>query len=159
MKVDLRIVGIFYNTSVDVPEGSTVKDVLVAAQNQVTAGTSFSYVPVLKNGVESPESFRAFYESGFTRGQGANQRKYASGTYELAENLKGTREAYTVWQYYIFKPGDVLLNVNQRFVPYDDKAEALVYDKGRVIWRLVTILKNSEEGLDKPIRGATGPIA
>ncbi|MEM7599320.1 MAG: hypothetical protein AAF382_16620 [Pseudomonadota bacterium] len=159
MKVDLRVVGIFYNTSVEVPEGSTVKDVLVAAENQVTSGDTFSYVPVLKDGVESPESFRAFYQSGFSRGEGVKKRNYAAGTYELSENLKGTRESYTVWQYYIFKPKNELINVSQRFIPYDDKTEAIVFDAGRVVWRLVTVLKNSEEGLDAPVRGATTPLA
>ena len=155
MKVELRVVGIFYNTTVNVEAGSTVKDVLVAAQNQTTAGTTFSYVPVLKDGVESPASFRAFYEAGFTRGSGPKMRSYASGTYELGENLEGTNESYTVWQYYILKPGNELINVSQKFVPYDDKTEAVVFGGGRVIWRLVTVLKDAAENLGVPNRGET----
>ena len=143
MAIGLRVVGIFYRTSVEVQGGSgTVKDVLLAAQSQITGGTSFSFNVVKSpNGYESPSAFRAFYEAGFT--SQASGISYDEGEYFLAENLNGN--PYTVWQYYIVDKDGKVLNRDAGFIPYDDPQKALVEDGQSVVWRLVSILKGPSE--------------
>lgn len=152
--ITLRVVGIFYNTTVDLGEmGGTVKEVLDAATNAVTTGDTFSYVATPRtDGFSSPESFKAFYQSGFTRGTGPSIRTYDAGTYELkesfsAENPDPAAESYSVWQYYILDDEKKLLTIDQVFVPFD-APEARVPAGGMVIWRLVTIRKNSAEAFE-----------
>ncbi|MEO0466889.1 MAG: hypothetical protein AAF216_10120 [Pseudomonadota bacterium] len=138
MAIGLRIVGIFYRTEVDLgEEGGTVKDVLDAAQGQITAGTSFSYGTANLHGFESPNIFRAFYESGFV--SPASGQSYDGGEYLLSENTT-TRPSYTVWQYYIIDKHGRVLNRGNGFVRYDNPEKAKVEDGQRVVWRLLTIL-------------------
>lgn len=138
MSISLRVVGIFYRTSVDLKTGSgTVKDVLEAAQSQITGGTSFNFSAVVRpDGMESPDTFRAFYESGFM--SAASGIYYPEGEYVLSENLSGS--PYTVWQYYILDKDGKFINRDAGFVPYDDPVNALVEDGQSVIWRLVSVL-------------------
>lgn len=137
MAIGLRIVGIFYRTKVELAAGGTVKDVLDTAAAQITTGDTFSYEAVPKGGTLSPQSFRAFYESGFT--SQASGLRYPSGTYELKEDLDA-RPAYTVWQYYIFDADNTFINRDKGFVPFDDAQKAFVKDGQSVIWRLVSVI-------------------
>ncbi|MEM1287367.1 MAG: hypothetical protein AAGH60_03350 [Pseudomonadota bacterium] len=149
--ITLRVVGIFYETNINLGEnGGTVEDVLEAAKNAVTTGDSFDYKATPRRGMpKSPEFFEAFYESSFTRGKGSNTRRYEAGTYKLQESFKAGElnpigEFYSVWQYYILSPDGVLLTRDQEFIPFDDP-RAAVPAGGMVIWRLVTIRRNSTE--------------
>ena len=137
MTISLRVVGIFYRTDVDLPGGGSVKDVLDAAQSQITAGTSFTYSAVTTNGTTSPNMFRAFYEASFK--SGASGLQYPSGEYMLAEDLY-SRPAYTVWQYYIFDSEGRFINRDKGFIPFDDPVKAKVEDGQAVTWRLVSVL-------------------
>jgi len=136
MAISLRIVGIFYSTKIELAGGSgTVKAVLDAAQDQITAGTSFSYSAVRIGNYESPNMFRCFKETGFQ----TVANSYNSGEYALTEDTS-TRPAYTVWQYYIRDADGKAVNSSGKFVPYDDPELAVVHDGQSVIWRLVTIV-------------------
>ena len=139
MGIKLRVVGIFYRTEIELEaKKGTVKDVLLAAQSQISGGTSFSFNVVKgPDGKESPSSFRAFYEAGFK--SHASGIEYEGGEYFLAENLNGN--PYTVWQYYIVDEHGVVLNRDKGFIPYDDEELAVVEDGQSVIWRLVSVLK------------------
>lgn len=138
MTIKLRIVGIFYGTEVDLGEdGGTVKDVLIAAQSAVTAGTSFTFGTTSFNGFESPSFFRAFYEAPVT--SVSSGITYPAGEYLLSENLTA-KPAYTVWQYYIADKNGTVLNRGKGFVPYDDPVDAKVSDGQSVVWRLLTVL-------------------
>jgi len=150
MAIHLRVVGIFYRTAVELEGGcGTVKDVLVAAQEQIAGGTSFSFFPVTgPNGIESPRTFRAFYESSFV--SPASGMTYSEGEYILSEQLEGN--PYTVWQYYIFDANGRFINRDKGFIAYDDKKLALVEDGQSVTWRLVTIL-NGPTGMNPRIAG------
>lgn len=136
MAISLRVVGIFYRTEVDLKEG-TVKDVLKAAESQITSGTSFSFTAVTgTDGTESPDKFRAYYEAPFE--SKASGIEYPAGEYVLSEDLTGS--PYTVWQYYILDADGKFINRDKGFVPYDDPVKARVEDGQSVIWRLVSIL-------------------
>lgn len=137
MPISLRIVGIFYRTDIEMPDGGSVKDVLDAAQSQISAGTSFTYSSVTTNGNTSPNMFRAFYEAPFT--SGASGLQYPNGEYMLAEDLLA-RPAYTVWQYYIFDAQGRFINRDKGFIPFDDPELAKVEDGQSVTWRLVSVL-------------------
>ena len=138
MGIGLRIVGIFYSTEVELEGGSgTVKDVLEAAQNQITAGTNFNYGFTSFNGKESPNMFRAFYEAPIV--STASGIEYPAGEYILSEDLNA-RPAYTVWQYYIISEDGIVLNRGKGFIPYDDEKQAVVEDGQSVVWRLLSVL-------------------
>ena len=135
MAISLRIVGIFYSTDVELDGGSgSVKDVLDAAESQITAGTSFSYGTSRLGGLNSVNVFRAFYEQGFE--SKVSGRHYPSGEYILSEDLS-LLPAYTVWQYYIFDENGVYRNKGSGIVSFED---AEVHDGESVVWRLVSVL-------------------
>ncbi|MEM6824741.1 MAG: hypothetical protein AAF566_06490, partial [Pseudomonadota bacterium] len=98
-------------------------------------------------GEPSPATIYAAYDADFTRGApGEARRDYSKGLYRLSEDtLSLGSPSYTVWQYYILKGGDRLVNLNNAFVPFNDETDAAIEDNDRVVWRLVSVLKNSEE--------------
>ncbi|MEM9967108.1 MAG: hypothetical protein AAF755_03305 [Pseudomonadota bacterium] len=161
--IQLRVVGLFYSTEVEYQPGNTVKDVLRAAAMQKGTGKDFSFVPATnsKFNFEGPRSMTVKFDAPFTRGSGARIRRYAAGNYTLAESFANPDGAdpedkapfYSVWQYYIFDivNGDhILRNFSNAFVDYDDKQNAVVPENGKVVWRLVNIRRNSDEGLAEP---------
>ena len=137
MAIGLRVVGIFYRTSVELPDGGSVKDVLDAATAQITPGQPFSYSTESTNGYASPSKFRVFKEAAFI--SEASGIEYPSGEYMLGEDLLA-RPAYTVWQYYIFDADGRFINRDKGFIPFDDPVKARVEDGQSVTWRLVSVL-------------------
>jgi hypothetical protein len=135
MSISLRIVGIFYNNTVDLgPNGGTVKDVLDASVASPGVGQDFYYQQGSVEGLASPSTFLAQYGSPFTSPiSGLN---YPAGSYQLQENLTGY-PSYTVWQYYLFDQNNVFLNRGKGPIAYDTAA---VFDGQSVVWRLLTIL-------------------
>lgn len=134
MSISLRVVGIFYNNSVEAPTGSmSVRDLLDASMQNSPPGTTFTYTNVILNGINSPGYFSAEYANGVV--SQTSGISYPPGTYELQEILT-TRPSYTVWQYYIFSADNVFLNRGLGIIPYD---QAMVADGQSVVFRLLTI--------------------
>jgi len=143
MGITLRVVGIFFETKLELGEKATVKEVINAAENAITAGTTFRCMTKGKGENESPHLFYAFYESDF---KSKSDTPYSKGEYSLAENLTpDTASRYSVWQYYITKPDGTSYNPGGgKSINYDDP-KAIVEDGGMVTWRLVNILSAPSE--------------
>ncbi|MEL6533593.1 MAG: hypothetical protein AAFN09_03955 [Pseudomonadota bacterium] len=161
MTIKLRVVGIFYSTEVEVPEGQTgmvVRDVMDAAVAKL-----FEDRPDRRSGLKLPGKQRLSYEAlrngnmsspsrisaEYTEDFSSENKSYKAGLYPAEERqffdaISGNIEAYAVWQYYIFDGGGVLKSNNNAFVPFDDP-EAFVEDEGSVLWRLVVVRQNSVE--------------
>jgi len=135
MAISLRVVGIFYQNSIDLGvESMSVQDLIDASVANPGAGTQFNYANTLVNGINSPSYFSATYENGFN--SSVSGLSYPAGTYELQENMIA-RPSYTVWQYYIMDAEGRFLNAGKGLVPYD---QATVLEGQSVVWRLLSIL-------------------
>jgi len=143
MAITLRVVGIFYRTTVELKNGDgTVKEVLDAARDKVGFNT-FNYMKKGSGATESPFLFRAFYEADFK--SEASGITYSKGAYSLAESENFNTNPYSVWQYYIFDKDGKFLNKDKGFVPYNDPVKAVVKDGQSVTWRLVNVLSEPRE--------------
>lgn len=157
MAVTLRVVGIFYKTSIEfdaIPGARTVKDVMDAAVAQGAVprpeinrpGTQqFSYTfqpaigPAPGSMALSPSMIRAEYSEPFTSNSG---KSYAAGVFDLLEDPNNPgMNFYSIWQYYLFNAEDGQESFRNEFVPFNDTGRAVVQDGWTVIWRLVTIRK------------------
>ncbi|MEL6968116.1 MAG: hypothetical protein AAGM04_12115 [Pseudomonadota bacterium] len=136
MEVTLRVVGIFFDTKVTVPEGATVKDVVDEAQENPGKGRTFR---ALTEGTGDKESPTTFYVNQPTDFESRSGNPYDAGEYQLKENTTPVGGQYTIWQYYITKEDGTPDNPGKgENVPYNDP-RAVVPAGGTVIWRLVTI--------------------
>lgn len=137
MTINVRIVGIFYNQSVDLGAGGgTVQNVLDAAVSSSDSSKSFGYVPG-PGSAASPSAFAAYYSTSFSSPTPGVGKTYPPGVYYLGEDLTGS--PYTVWQYYIFDANNTYLNRGKGAISFSDPA-AHVPDGGSVVWRLVSVL-------------------
>lgn len=152
MPIKLRIVGILYNTDVDLSGDCSVQQVLDAAvANPGPVAAAFGYTsaaaPANRNGKLSISAFYAHYAD--TVKSVTSGTPYLAGEYYLEETASG-QYPHSIWQYYIFDAnGDVVGPKNTRpsdptnpgggTIVYYDSADAIVPAGGSLVWRLVAI--------------------
>jgi len=151
MPIKLRIVGILYNTDVDLSGDSSVQQVLDAAVASPGPAAAFGYTsapaPSGSNGTLSISAFYAQYANPVVSVTSGNT--YPAGEYYLEESASG-QYPHSIWQYYIFDAdGDVVGPNNTRpsdptnpgggTIVYYDNASAIVPAGGSLVWRLVAI--------------------
>lgn len=152
MPIKLRVVGILYNTDVDLSGDSSVQQVLDAAvANPGPVAAAFGYTsapaPSGFNGTLSVSAFYAQYANPVV--SVTSGHTYPAGEYYLDESASGPNST-SIWQYYIFDAdGDVVGPNNARpsdptnpgggTIVYYDSASAIVPAGGSLVWRLVAI--------------------
>jgi hypothetical protein len=151
MPIKLRVVGILYNTDVDLSGDSSVQQVLDAAVASPGPAAAFGYTsapaPSGSVGTLSISAFYAQYANPVVSVTSGNT--YPAGEYYLEESASG-QYPHSIWQYYIFdENGDVVGPNNTRpsdptnpgggMIVYYDNASAIVPAGGSLVWRLVAI--------------------
>ena len=148
MPIRLRVVGILYNTIVDLSGGSTVQQVLDAAvANPGPLASGFGYSTTGPQGAMSVQAFKAAYPNPVT--SVTSGRTYPAGIYFLQESSAG-QYPQSIWQYYIYVsqgrvvgPNDTVpadpTNPAGGTINYFESANAFVPDAGSLVWRLVAI--------------------
>jgi hypothetical protein len=151
MPIKLRIVGILYNTDVDLSGDSSVQQVLDAAVASPGPAAAFGYTsapaPSGSVGTLSVSAFYAQYANPVV--SVTSGHTYPAGEYYLDESASGPNST-SIWQSYIFDAnGDVVGPNNARpsdptnpgggTIVYYDSASAIVPAGGSLVWRLVAI--------------------
>ena len=135
MKIQVRIVGIYFRSEVEVDENATVWDVTKAAEAASGGALRIS-------GDRSIE--RVEYDTDPPRSFSPTNVDRAKGTYVLAEDYT-VRSRALVWQYYIQRPtrkvGDVQL---YETISADGTAKAAFTTRGlekddQIMWRLIAV--------------------
>ncbi|MEM1451584.1 MAG: hypothetical protein AAF957_08550 [Planctomycetota bacterium] len=143
LKVTLSVTGFYFQRTVDVLPGASVKDVM----DQVVAATAsedsiFQYMAEQPN---QPDSYLAtisiFHAKPVTsrKGEpGKPKRQYPAGLYTFTDG--GQTNPAPVWQYYIFDANGGLKSADQIEVPFgQSNAMYPLADGDTIVWRLVGI--------------------
>jgi hypothetical protein len=148
MGIHLSVVGIFFGADLPLTTDTSVRDVLNLAQAEAKAGkienvSDFGYRDDGVSLIAFSATYNREVNGRVTKG------KYQPGEYYLAEDSDAC-PIRTVWQYYVIGPDEkqrifrplVLLNNSEKIVPAG----------GKLIWRLVSILRvpNPAPGNVKP---------
>ena len=151
MPIKLRVVGILYNTVVDVAGGSTVKQVLDAAVANPGPAAVFGYtVSPARPGSEGTISVSAFLAKYINPIVSVTSGTfYPPGAYYLEESTS-MQHPHCIWQYYIFDATGRVIGPNSDYpadptnpgggtIYYFDSVGATVPEGGSLVWRLVAI--------------------
>jgi hypothetical protein len=139
MKIQVRIVGIYFRKEVEVAENATVWEVTKAAE--AASGGSLRIT-----GETSIE--RVEYDTNPTRDESPTNTDRRAGTYVLSED-ETVRSRSLVWQYYIHRPtrkidvGEKKVQLYET-VSADGTAKFAVVTRGlkdgdQIMWRLLAI--------------------
>ncbi|MEL6687980.1 MAG: hypothetical protein AAFP97_10205 [Pseudomonadota bacterium] len=147
IKVDLRVVGIFFHTEVTLAGDGpfTVEDALVEAKNNSTVSKSFDFVRRSPGQPKAPTNFSATYTNPVDSKASGN--RYSAGHYSLSDSWDQDADFYRIWQYYIQKPNNMIAPADGEFVPAE---RAIIEDGDTIIWRLVTIHVDAVTGRPGP---------
>lgn len=155
MAITLRVVGIFFSRSVELgPGGGTVQEVMDAAVAANTADDAFGYAPgsgaVTTMGMYTSKSFKSPTDE--------LNMMYPAGYYIQSETANDlSANPYTVWQYYIFDENNEYLNRGKGAILSNDP-RAQVPDKGSVVWRILSILRDDVQPSGKQLMRLGLPI-
>lgn len=144
MAVNFQVVGIFYNTQVDLAQvgGNTVGAVI---QYLWAKDPNFYYAAISTDDNPIISMLGAVQPNSFT---GRTGIQYPAGYYALTQTFTSpTPNPYTVWQYYLSDEN----NVRQPQPGDLSYTQAQVQDGWSIVWRLVTIL-NGPGNLSKRLK-------
>lgn len=149
MTVAFSVVGVFYNTQVDLAQvqGNTVGEIM---QYLYRTDPNFYYTSIVFDGNTIVNSFGINHPTPFT---GRTEIGYPAGFYRLAQTFTDpTPNPYSVWQYYLANQN----GVRQPAVGDFSFTKAKVQDGWSIVWRLVTVC-NAPTGLAKRMRKLVAP--
>lgn len=166
MSIQLQVVGLFYNVSLDIDtSGMTVQDLMDAAIKD-PAGTSGSIngASAFNYGVHydfpgasaTMATMTATYDAPFT--SRVEKNHYPAGIYSLTESFDPhqAKDKYSVWQYYLFDANGTFINNSSAAISFTEQS---LNGVAKVTWRLVTILGAPTAGLDDlKSMGARNPV-
>jgi hypothetical protein len=168
MKITLDIAGFYYDTDVDVPEGSTIKDVMTAAKNLgvLPCGAKLDFsdepFPTINGTARAGNQVDRITithsnDSAKSRQKSVPRRVYPDGIYSFVDDatidevtgkfrsLDPNKHFVHAWQYYLYDTEFRDLararagNVYRAIVGYDSPDQQL--EEGyTIVWRLVTIM-------------------
>lgn len=133
MKIKLSIVGFYFGIEVNVPKGSTISDVMIAAVEK-SRGTDkeFTYSPTPYGSLSNVTVIHK------TEAESRNsKRTYPKGVYSYTDDANYGNPSL-VWQYYIFNKNDERREDRGSEIPYE-KNKTKLHDGDKIIWRLVGI--------------------
>lgn len=159
--VTLDVAGMYYRKDVEVDEGATVEDVMLAAQaSNGPRGAQLDFETETINGETFLDSITVTHQGKSARSGQNKQRIYPDGTYEyydddvilnkktgLFEPKDPTREFVLAWQYYVYdNNGNDLSRFGgeaRKVVPFTRSDTEYAFEARfapyTVVWRLIAI--------------------
>ena len=160
-KINLRIVGLYFNEEVNIPlkKGLTVKDVVdeyIKDKGNSSVVGGLSYTPNPYTTGSSVISFTHNFSGSFNYdglpgislvdGPTLGKRKRKAGVYTLSEETLKTELAeekiFLTWQYYVVSKGGKVKSKtpsSRKFTRWGNPPDYKFKDGDSVIWRLVAV--------------------